>query len=239
MRWFSIVLAFLLARATADAGRDTLFVVIDHDTVHIWNANVDVNCACQFVFDVTGSESLITIVERDTARAHATCVCRFDLCVSLTGLEAGNYRADVYRHFFLPYDTVIYVGSTTFDLGASGQSMSLRGYQSPCLPIVSISEQPAASSFSLEQNYPNPFNPTTVIRYSLPVISHVTLKVFNVLGQEILTLVDEVEESGYKSVEFDAGGLASGVYFCRLVARHQGAESTASYVQTKKLMIMK
>ena len=83
----------------------------------------------------------------------------------------------------------------------------------------------------MPQNYPNPFNPTTMIRYALPVASRVMVKVYNVLGQEVATLVDEVQEAGFKAVAFDASKLSSGVYFYRLSAR--------SYVETKRLLILK
>ncbi len=85
--------------------------------------------------------------------------------------------------------------------------------------------------FALYQNYPNPFNPTTEIRYQTSEVSRVTLKGFDMLGREVATLVDEVQDSGFKTVKFDAGGLASGVYFYRLVA--------GGFVETKKLIVVR
>jgi hypothetical protein len=85
--------------------------------------------------------------------------------------------------------------------------------------------------FYLAQNYPNPFNPSTTISYQLPAQSHVTLKVYNVLGQEVATLVNEVKEPGSYEVMFDAKGLASGVYLYRLTA--------GSLTQTKRMVLLR
>ena len=85
--------------------------------------------------------------------------------------------------------------------------------------------------FSLSQNYPNPFNPTTDISYELSSESFVTLKVYNVLGQEVATLVNELKQAGSYTIRFDAGGLASGVYFYRLTA--------GNFSETKRLMLVK
>ena len=67
--------------------------------------------------------------------------------------------------------------------------------------------------FALLPNYPNPFNPSTTIRYTVPGPGHVRVRVFNVLGQLVSTLVDEVQTAGSRRVTFDGRGLASGVYF--------------------------
>jgi hypothetical protein len=91
--------------------------------------------------------------------------------------------------------------------------------------------------FSLEQNYPNPFNPTTKIKYTVPVTlsevegSLVTLKVYDVLGNEIATLVNEEKPAGSYEVEFDGNNLPSGIYFYQLQA--------GQFTQTKKMLLIK
>ncbi|GEM_PF-1031826 len=87
------------------------------------------------------------------------------------------------------------------------------------------------ASFRLDQNYPNPFNPTTTIRYSLPAVQHVTLRVYDILGREIRTLVDNIEGPGLKSVTFDARHISSGIYYYRV--------TTATFNATKAMVIMK
>lgn len=89
----------------------------------------------------------------------------------------------------------------------------------------------SVKDFVLEQNYPNPFNPTTVISYQLPVSSDVTLKVYNILGNEIVTLVDEYKTAGSYEVKFDAATLPSGVYFYKI--------QTGSLTDTKKMLLIK
>lgn len=86
-------------------------------------------------------------------------------------------------------------------------------------------------SYSLSQNYPNPFNPTTKIQYSLRNSDHVTLKVFNMLGQEVSTLVNENKKAGQYQVDFNASRLASGIYFVQIQA--------GSFVSAKKMVLLK
>ncbi len=87
------------------------------------------------------------------------------------------------------------------------------------------------ASYSLQQNYPNPFNPTTVITYQLPASSNVKLKIYNLLGEEIETLVNERQNSGIHNVTFNASGLASGAYIYTLNAN--------GFTASKKLLLIK
>ncbi len=86
-------------------------------------------------------------------------------------------------------------------------------------------------NYSLEQNYPNPFNPSTRIKYQVSSISHISLKVYDVLGNEIATLVNEEKPAGNYEVNFSAAKLSSGIYFYKLQA--------GSLVETKKMILLR
>jgi cyclomaltodextrinase / maltogenic alpha-amylase / neopullulanase len=119
-----------------------------------------------------------------------------------------------------PFGTAIFTLSTTPDAVVIQNPLS-----------TPAEEQPMPKTFALEQNYPNPFNPSTTIRYQLPQSATVSLKIYDVLGREVQTLVNERQAAGQYSVLFNASGLASGVYFYRLQA--------GNFVQTKKMMLLK
>ena len=92
--------------------------------------------------------------------------------------------------------------------------------------------------FSLYQNYPNPFNPTTKIKFALPKSSFTTIKIYNTLGSEVATLVNEQLQPGTYEVEFDGSKFASGVYYYKLIVRQAGS-STGDYTETKKMVLVK
>ena len=155
-----------------------------------------------------------------------------DSCQSVIYMDpsTGNFSFPVTNKVFnyniYAYNTPIQTtGSQVAHPGQSGLVVSLT--------TTGVSELTNSTphTWSLGQNYPNPFNPATVISYQIPVNTYVTLKVYDMLGREVKTLVNERQTAGTHLVTFDAGNLASGVYFYRMQA--------GSFVQTKKLILMK
>ncbi|MCF8240379.1 MAG: T9SS type A sorting domain-containing protein, partial [Melioribacteraceae bacterium] len=99
-------------------------------------------------------------------------------------------------------------------------------------PVTGINENNAQpTEFTLYQNYPNPFNPTTVINYQLPEAGFVTLKVYDVLGREVTTLVNREMSAGKYQVELDASKLSTGVYFYQL--------KTGNLLEIKKMLLLR
>lgn len=97
---------------------------------------------------------------------------------------------------------------------------------------ISANSNEVPDKFYLYQNYPNPFNPVTVIRYTLSGNRFVTLKVFDILGNEVDILINEKKEAGIYSVQFDGSNLSSGVYLYRLNA-------DGNIIDTKRMVLLK
>lgn len=110
-------------------------------------------------------------------------------------------------------------------------------------PIVGVEitkdSQIIPESFSLDQNYPNPFNPETTIEFALPKSAFITIKVYNLLGEQVATLVAEQKSAGIHKINWDARALASGVYLCRMEAVDPSAGSGQDFVQSKKIILMR
>jgi len=129
-------------------------------------------------------------------------------------------------------DGDLYIGWT------SGLAHPVDQYRAPCdFGVGTDGPLPVPVSYELQSNYPNPFNPSTTIRFALPAAGMVKLEVYNLLGQLQATLVEGLRPAGYHEVRFDAGDLASGVYFSRVtVLDLAGNERFAS---VRKMMLMK
>jgi hypothetical protein len=125
----------------------------------------------------------------------------------------------------------------SFPVNINGDTYHFTGYHIAISYIaVDITDIPGdmanvVDEYALSQNYPNPFNPSTVIRYSLISTGHITLKVYDLLGREVATLVDGMKQPGTHSVEWDASAVPGGVYFYRMQA--------GDFKSTKKLLLLK
>jgi len=123
-------------------------------------------------------------------------------------------------------------GAKVYEMSFDSTVYSYRAYRFDWHPAPApAAADQAESRYSLEQNYPNPFNPSTIIRFTTPAESHVTLDVFNITGQHVATLIDDEMPGGVHTARFTPTTLASGVYFYRLRA--------GSYVATKSFLYLK
>ncbi len=142
-------------------------------------------------------------------------------------IVGGEYRADGARSVY----AVDVDGDGDMDvLSASRDDNKIAWYESDLVSSVAILNE-IPIEFNLSQNYPNPFNPITTIKYKIPELNFVTLKVYDVLGREVTILINEEKPIGSYEVEFNATNLPSGVYFYSLQA--------GSFVETKKMVLMK
>ncbi len=128
-----------------------------------------------------------------------------------------------------PLTASLIVGVKELKMSGNGSATITDPEASIALKLVGQSALP--KEVGLLQNFPNPFNPSTTIMYNLPRDSRVSLKLFNLLGQEVATLVDEEQKAGYKSVEWNASNITSGVYLYRIQA--------GDFVASKKLLLLK
>ncbi len=234
MKQFKIILALVFLTGLSLA-QDSVFVTINNDTIDIWNTGAFENCAFSVVFETTIANDTITIVEHDTMTNPVYCMCYFDLCASLTGLNPGNYHVDVFRKYEILYtpDSLYYIGSTDFTYNGTAAPLNEIYLQSECYNPQSITNQDfLPDNYLTIDNYPNPFNSKTTIRYSVPHPSFVNITVYDVLGKEIVTLVNNNQGKGTYVTYFDGSVFSSGIYFCKLrVSRNLS--------KTIKLILMK
>jgi hypothetical protein len=127
-------------------------------------------------------------------------------------------------------------GSDLIDAGMDvgspylGAAADLGAFESNPISMATHST-PDETALCLFQNYPNPFNPSTTIKYSIQTSEYVTLKVYDVLGNEVATLANEEKPAGSYEVKFDASHLSSGIYFYELKA--------GSFIETRKMLLLK
>jgi hypothetical protein len=151
---------------------------------------------------------------------------------SINVRRSSNYELLVR---FLPTAITDYNGSITLTQNATGSTSTNIQLSGKGLEVISVDDLEKPTEFKLEQNYPNPFNPTTNIVYHIPSRANVRLSVYNVLGQEVSVLVDEVKDAGNYVVKFDASNFSTGVYIYKINV----STSNKMFVNYKKMLLMK
>jgi hypothetical protein len=156
---------------------------------------------------------------------------RYGTIATVTPLEGGYYS------IYMTYQKDTQPGSHTFDNAPLSRSwLVFRKIDDATLIGVNNNQQ-FADEYKLFQNYPNPFNPSTKIGYNLLKNSFVTLKIYDILGRELKTIVDGNQTTGYKEIEFNAQDFSSGIYFYTIEAAEQGSSNI--FKDTKKMILVK
>ncbi len=157
-----------------------------------------------------------TMTPEAATEAAAMIQAKHDIPIH-TMAPPDTYSESIVARFTSPNKHVVHPGET------------IALVHTPSVSVGEISGLP--SSFSLSQNYPNPFNPKTVISYRLPVTCKISLRIYNLLGQEVATLYEGIRPAGNYETQFDGSRLASGVYYYTL--------SAGNFAETKKLILLK
>ncbi|MBP1682890.1 MAG: 5'-Nucleotidase domain protein, partial [Ignavibacteriaceae bacterium] len=172
----------------------------------------------------------------------------FQAVFTRTGLNNGTPRAIRYRKFSsgswntslevstgaptgLQSAAVVEMNTTSAAFAYVGTNSTNAYFNNQDWTVDVQVEEGTPENYSLDQNYPNPFNPSTTIKFRIPESSFVSLRVYNVLGKEVATLVSEEMNAGSYEVNFQASNLSSGVYFYKL--------ETGNFVKTNKMILMK
>lgn len=218
----------------------------DADTVFVMNAvtGIDIGVVpihCRGVATLAGTvrsagnplEGATVLATDEKGEVVGYGMTGEDGSYTIDAVSVGQITVSVDREGYQPAQTGLSVGVMDFSVN--------QDFDLAVVTAVGV-ETVVPVTYALDQNYPNPFNPTTEIKYQVPTLSWVTLKVYDVLGREVATLVDESKAAGAYSVRFAANGgngagFASGVYFYRLQAND--LKSGSKFASTMKMLLLK
>jgi hypothetical protein len=174
-------------------------------------------------FDAAAGDGQVTLTWRTASE-----IDNFSFNIYRDGEKIASVPAFGDAHDYIYVDRKVTNG-VTYSYQLSDVDMAGKETMHPM--VCSVTPNAVPTAYALNQNYPNPFNPNTEISYAIPAQTHVTLKIYNLLGQEIATLVDQVKVAGRHTISWTATDIASGVYFYRL--------QTDDFSATKKMVFMK
>ncbi len=209
-------------------------------------SGINITPAVNISFAYNGKPEALTGYYKFTTSNNDSLIISVVLYKNGAGMAGGSFSTATSAASYTQFTTNLYYVDTQFTPDSCAIAVVIYpavGAQSTTqfkLDDLSFSNSATAvntaanqgpESFKLYNNYPNPFNPSTTINYQLPQSSFVTLKVYNVLGREVATLVNEVKSAGTYSLNFNAAQLPSGVYYCAMQA--------GSYYKVNKMILLK
>jgi len=183
------------------------------------------------VINRSSLEQMTTTVQGNSTYDYGLGIIKYKIFDKPFFGHTGQYMGYLSFSAYEPESqlTVAIILNLTFaDIYGVGQELTELAYSEI---ITSVEESIITNEFSLSQNYPNPFNPSTTISFSIPQQTHVSLKVYDILGREVAELVNKEMSSGFYKVDFDASKFSSGIYFYTLQAEYIS--------QTKKMLLLK
>ncbi|MBP9582503.1 MAG: T9SS type A sorting domain-containing protein [Ignavibacterium sp.] len=176
-----------------------------------------------FKCELVNSATNIVVGTFDNVTYDKNNVSKYDnpsYLVDCSGIESGNYYLRLFTS--VNEDVNLFVSDIQRDdVVLEKSNLLVRNFKGEGIPTV----------YDLAQNFPNPFNPSTTIRYQIPQDGIVTLKIYDILGSEVATLVNEQKAAGKYEINFNASNFASGVYIYKIQA--------GSFNSSKKLMLLK
>lgn len=196
------------------AGKDTGFAKITGKIKGNLSNSGKANGAVVYAYDLAGNVSGVALVNEKGS-------------FSMTGLLPGSYTVEVDKFGY----TSSSVQATAVDYNTAFNTSANLDLIEQSVTAVESNNVIIAKNYQLYQNYPNPFNPTTNIKFELPQSGNIKIVVYNVIGKEIATLVNDYRTAGVYNVTFDASKLSSGVYFYKIL--------TNGFTATKKMVLMK
>ncbi|MBL0175944.1 MAG: hypothetical protein IPP94_11890 [Ignavibacteria bacterium] len=214
MRTVLFIFGILSCAALHAQQNDKLSVWTSGDTAIVTDVAGYENCAARFAFEVTSNGNTFRITQRDTVKEKMRCMCRFELTTMLVGYAPGTYTAEVYREYLAKFgygsDTVVYIGSVTFDLATHTRPMTgITNSQTDCITTRYI-DPVDRFGFTI---YPVPVRGAAYMDFDERWIGRVTVTVYDECGQRVQTAFDGRYDGGRKWLALtDAAFPASGLY---------------------------
>ncbi len=212
----TLVIFLCCASFAAAQGPETVSVSFDADTVRILNIGAYENCGCEFKVDVQVSPSTITVVECDTNRDKALCMCNFDFEAKVAGLAPGSYTAEVYRQywkkFMYPFDTLMRIGSVTFTVSAPEGPMAASGKAGACYHIQDVASIPVPDRKELTIVLDGKSG-TARIGFEIGKAGKAELLLYDAAGRMVVRIHDGELAVGKYNMTADLSGFPSGIYY--------------------------